>query len=260
MIRRSIKQLCLLGLMGATGAGYGELVPDDHGNHGLNATILSGYSNQLVGVLEYDTDVDVFSFPFKPWTAYTLSVETGTVLGVQFDVIPPSGESAVWQTNSVWVAPASIDEASYEGAAARWYMAVSPLFAFATGTYHLVIQEHPGQDSLGSGFPDAWEWHYFGDLDTADTELHGEAFRTGRAPGDPLAVDSLSLLSTGDVVEWALAPFGTYDLYTSTNLLHTHEWQYLSTHIAGAEGGLFAWTNAPSNDDRRFYHIRFRDD
>lgn len=263
MIRREVNLvLCaaLLGLCFGLGVGAADMLPNDHGRTPQTATPLSGDSNTLTGVLEHDLDVDVFSFPFKPWTSYTLAVETGTVWGVRIEVIPPSGMGSIWRTNSVWDDQAAMEEAYHEGAAARWYLVVSPLFDFTTGTYHLAIWENPGQDTNDSGFPNAWEWHYFDDLDTADPVLHGDAFRTGRAPDDPFAVDSLQVNSNGHVVGWTTAAFGTYDLFTSTNLLYTNGWQYLGTHIAGSEGGLIHWTNAPSAEQSRFYRLRFRDE
>ena len=238
--------------------GYGELVPDDHGNSVLTATPLFGSSHSLTGTLEYDTDVDVFSFPFKPWTSYMLSVEIGTVLGVEIEVIPPSGAGSVWQANSVWEDAAVVDDAYHQGASARWYLVVRPLFQFTTGTYHLTIHENPGQDTDGDGFPDAWELHYFGDLDTADSDVHADAFRTGRAPNDPLVVDSIQPSPDGHVVGWTAAPYGTYDIYTTTHLLHEVEWELLGTHVAGPDGGVIHWIHAPSADPIRFYQIRFR--
>lgn len=256
MIRTSF-----IGLVFVIGTGWASgdaILPDDHGNTILTATALPGGSNMITGVLEYDTDVDVFSFPFKPWTTYTIVVETGTVWGVSVEILPPAAGSVLWATNSVWDGAASFTDRDHQGAQSRWTIAVSSMFQFTTGSYHLSVWEHPGQDTDGDGFPDAWELHTFGDLNTADSAIHQQAFRTGRSPDDPLALDAIQPLSSGDVVHWGAAAYGTYDVYTSTNLSSSTGWHYLSTHIAGEEGGSVSWTNAPTSDPTRFYLLQFR--
>ncbi len=223
------------------------------------ATPLHGDSNTISGVLEHDLDVDVFSFPFKPWMSYTIAVETGTVWDVNIEILPPAGPPSAWTTNSVWDGMAGFTNAYHEGAQSRWYIAVSGMFQFTTGSYHLAVWENPGQDTNGKGFPDAWELYYFGDLNTADPALHMGAYWTGRDPtADPLAIDFLQQLAdpTRDVIGWTLAPYATYDLFTSTNLLD--EWEYVHTRVAGESGGLWHWTNEPPAGLHRFYTIRFR--
>ncbi len=235
-----------------------DLLPNDHGNTPLTATPLFGGSNTISGVLEHDLDVDVFSFPFKPWMSYTIVVETGTVWDVNIEILPPAGPPSAWRTNSVWDGIAGFTNAYHEGAQSRWYIAVSGMFQFTTGSYHLAVWENPGQDSDGDGFPDEWELHYFGDLDTADPDVHLEGYWTGRDPADPLAIEILQRLPepSRDVIGWTLAPYATYDLFTSTNLLD--EWEYLDTRIVGESGGLWHWTNEPPTSLYRFYKIRFR--
>ena len=253
----------LIGLAFVLGTGWASgdaILLDDHGNTILTATALPGGSNTITGVLEYDMDVDVFSFPFKPWTSYTIAVETGTVWGVQVDVLPPTAVPALWTTNSVWDGAASFTDLYHQGARSRWTIAVSSMFQFTTGSYSLSVWETPGQDTDGDGFPDAWELHTFGDLDTADPALHAQAFQTGRHPDDPLAIDGLQSLPSGDVLNWSVAAHGIYDLYTSTNLSSSTGWQYLGTHVSGEASGLFTWTNAPSADQTRFYRLQFRNE
>lgn len=255
--------IAVLGALAPGLAWGGDLLPNDHGRTIGMATSLPGGSNIITGVLEHDTDVDVFSFPFNPWMTYTIAVDTGTVWDVRVDIIPPAGPPAAGTTNSVWSETAAFTNLYHEGAQSRWYIRVSGLFQFTTGAYHLAVWAHPGQDSEGGegdGFPDAWELHHFGDLDTADPDLHNGIFRTGRAPGDPLSMNSIQATQTGDVLGWSVAAYGTYDLYTSTNLLEESGWQYLATHVAGAEGATLHLTNSPSTGPRRFYHIRFRDE
>ena len=254
---------CLIGLILGLYTGLAsadDIWPDDHGNTVLAATAFSGSSNTVTGVLEYDMDVDVFSFPFKPWTAYTIAVGTGTVWGVSVYILPPLTVSALWTTNSVWTGLASFSNLYHEGAQSRWYIAVSSMFQFTVGSYSLAVWETPGQDTDGDGFPDAWELDTFGDLNTADPALHTQAFQTGRSPSDPLAIEGLQNLASGDVVHWSVAAYGIYDLYTSTNLLRSADWQYLGTHISGNEAGSFTWTNAPSADQTRFYRLQFRNE
>ncbi len=239
---------------------WGDILPNDHGSTPATATALPGGSNTISGVLEHDLDVDVFSFPFKPWTSYTIAVETGTVRDVHIQVLPPAGPPSYGTTNSVWAGAAAFTNLAHQGAQSRWFIAVSGMFQFTTGSYHLAVWEHPGQDINDSGFPDAWELHYFGDLETADPALHMDAYWTGRDPtADPLAIDSLQQQTdpARDVIGWTLAPYAAYDLFTSTNLV-IHDWEYVDTHTAGDSGGLWLWTNEPAVGPHRFYKIRFR--
>jgi hypothetical protein len=237
-----------------------QLLPDDHGDTLFTATALTGPSNVLSGVFEHELDVDVFSFPVQPWTTYTISIATGTTWGVEVDVMPPAGVSVLWSTNSVWAGVATLNAPYHEGALARWYIRIRPLFAFTSGSYDLTVRADVGQDTNANGFPDAWELAYFGNLGTANPALHEEVFRTGRAPGDPLAIDALSTTSGADVVSWSLAVHGTYDLYSSTNLMNPSGWQYEETYRAGSEGGPIGWTNPAVSLSTQFYQVRFRNE
>ncbi len=241
-------------------------LPNDHGHSPSTATVLSGTSNSISGVLEYDTDVDVFSFPFRPWMNYTIAVETGTVWDVELTVIPPVGSGTLWMTNSVDSGAARLTNIVHQGAMSRWCLAVSGMFGFTTGTYHVTVWEHPGQDTDDDGIPDAWEMHYFGDLESADAGsdatgdglLDAQAYFAGIDPFRAFGMTRVERISTDQVrLDGTLAPHGMYDLLTTTDL-RTNKWQTLRTWVAGPDDGPLLLIHDTQTAPRRFYQLRFR--
>ncbi len=222
------------------------------------ATVLSGPSNTVTATLQHDMDVHAYSFSIKPWTFYAIAVTTGTVWDVSLALIPPTPVASPITTNTVWGQGVVYPNRYHEGALARWQLAVAGMFAFTTGTYHLSVWELPGQDTDADGFPDAWEMHYFGNLHTA-TPADLNQFNSGRPPNNPLAVERVEPAQSAqdaDRIRWSVAPYGTYDLFTTTNLFSG--WAYVGTHIAGANAATVIWTNAATGSPRAFYHLLFR--
>ncbi len=241
-------------------------LPNDHGHSPITATVLSGTSNSISGLLEFDTDVDVFSFPFRPWMNYTIAVETGSVWDVELTVIPPVGSGMLWMTNSIDSGAARLTNIVHQGAKSRWYLAVSGMFGFTTGTYHVTVWEHPGQDTDDDGIADAWEMHYFGDLESADAEsdatgdglLDAQAYFAGIDPFGTFGVTHVARLLPDQVrLDGTLAPHGTYDLLTTTDL-RTNEWQTLRTWVSGLDDGSQIFIHDANTGPRRFYQLRFR--
>lgn len=262
-------RLGLLGLVLLVAApGFGELLPDDHGNSAVTATVLPGGSNLVAGVFEYDTDVDVFSFPFLPARSYQIRVTTGTVWDVRLEVLPPAALSPLIETNTVWAHPLAATWTN-PAAAARWHLLVSPQFAFTTGSYTLAVWESPfPQDADGDGMADAWELDTFGtttnqaggDVD-GDGTLNLDEYLAGTAANNPdqaVKIDALNRSGPDDRVTWFQAPYAAYQLDTTTNLaLPGQGWQPLGTRVSGGLPGTVVWTNEAAADGQRHYRVRF---
>ncbi len=255
-------RLLVAGLATAVVA-HGQLIPDDHGNTVASATALGGRSNTVAAAFEYETDVDVFSFSFLPRRSYILTLQTGTVWDVRMDFIPPDLNPLV-QTSTAWKTTALTTGWTNQGAAARWTMALSPLFQFTTGTYQLAIAEAPGQDTDSDGLADSWETNYFGNLTTAngssDFNLDGfsdlKAYLAGLGPTHSLRIQSIARSPSNDVLGWAIAPYGTYDVYAATNVMGP--WTYVNREVAHASGGTLLWTNLNQVVPQKFYRLEFR--
>ncbi|HMO50499.1 MAG TPA: hypothetical protein PKE26_01380 [Kiritimatiellia bacterium] len=243
---------------------HGVTIPDDHGNTPATATPMPGGSNIVSGVIDYDTDVDVFSFPFRPMRSYAVRVSTGTVWDLKLEVRPPAYAPVVIATNTVWTnAPVSTVWTN-PGAAARWYLAVSGMFQFTTGSYQIAVWEaNPAEDSDNDGIADAWETQYFGNLNTANQtsswlgggtlDLH--AYLAGVNPTNGVAIRSWTRSGANLIAGWPVAPYSTYDLYGATNLFGS--WEWLGRQTLGGEGGWLSWTNASGDARLRFFQFRF---
>ncbi len=257
---RLLAFLMVAGLLSDAGA---QLLPDDHGNTLADATMLPGRSNTVSAVLNYDTDVDVFSASFLPGRSYLFTVQTGTVWDVALDLIPPDLSATALETSTVWKTTALATGWTNTGAASRWYLSLSAAFAYTTGSYQLVVAEAPGLDTDGDGLGDSWEQSHFLNLSsanaTSDVNADGfpdlKAYMAGLAPTQALAWTSVVRAQEADAVSWTLAPHATYDLYASTNI--AGPWAYLHRHVAGSSGGTMVWTNPTASASRRFYRLEF---
>ena len=242
-----------------------ELLPDDHGNSVATATALSGPSNVVSGIMDYDTDADVFSFSFYPARSYIIQVMTGTVDDVELKITPPNWSDPYFETNTVRESPADFSWTN-NGAIANWHLYVASMFAYTTGSYQLAVWESPfDQDLDGDGMTDSWEEEVLGsvtnnpgDDNDHDSQTNFEEFLAQTDGGDAdslVKVDAINKNSDDDIVEWYQAGFTTYEIHTSTNLLGP--WFYLNENLAGELSGAVVWTNGPAGDPVRFYRVRF---
>lgn len=245
---------------------HGGILPDDHADTLSGATPLAGASNAITGLLEFDTDHDVFSFPFLPGRSYVIQVRTGTVWDVALAITPPGAAAPLLATNTAWFSPLNMNWTS-TAAASRWYLDVSALVDYTTGTYHLSVWEAPfTQDADGDGMADAWELAQFGsttnqpgdDYDGDGSSNLNEylAQTPGGSASGGIDIDRLVKLTGKDIVTWNQSAYATYDLDTSTNVFGP--WQFLGTRVGGATSATIQWTNDPAVNPVQFYRLRFR--
>ncbi len=241
-----------------------QTIPDDYGNDCAGATLLPPGSNSAAGIIDYDTDVDVFSVPFQPWRSYVVQMETGTVWDLRIELIPPDSLGVAWESNTAWSALGLRAEQTNMAAASRWYFAVSGLFRFTTGSYHFAVWEAADEDTDADGIADRWEYYYFGNLTAAnatsdsngDGFLDIEAYRAGLSPDEALEIALAWHGSERSEIGWVTAPYATYVLRSAEDL--SGPWLFETQRLAGASGGFMIWTNTAPSGLRRFYRIEIQ--
>lgn len=247
-------------------AGRADLLPDDHGDEPNDATAMTAPSNRVTGVIDYDLDVDVFSFPFQQFRTYRILISTNTLWDAELEVMPPLRDPLLLSTNTVWT-NAPLEMAWSNMAASRWYLSISGMFQFTTGSYQLSVWEWPtNQDSDADGLSDAWETNYFGNLSSANaTSVHLaagftdlDAYLAGVNPtsGLPLVVVDLDVAPGEEIIQWPREAYASYEIQMASEVTGT--WVNLGQQVSDANPEWGVWTNVvtPGAGTNRYYRIR----
>ena len=249
---------------------------DDYPNDPSVAHSLPG-STTLTGKIEVESDRDVFLFMAMPFYTYTIQVAPGGSSPLQ-DV-----ELRVYDADKITLAKrnsstSASNQAAYtypgSGFAHPVYVDVRAFAEFSTGTYQLVLQVTPPQDSDGDGLPDAWETFY-GLLSNNPSGDHGA---DGDPDGDGISnwmeyiagthpFDASSALKITRVeslpgsrmeVTWPAHKFGRYRLLRSTGL-QPGAWEEVYETIHQGETGFAQFTDTQAGQGtNRFYRVEFR--
>ncbi|HMO05798.1 MAG TPA: hypothetical protein PKC67_14445 [Kiritimatiellia bacterium] len=237
---------------------------DDHGNDPSRATALNGISNLVSGVFEQRADRDVFSFPVLPQWSYIIRIATSTVWDLRVEVVPPLGTPRMATTNTVHAsAPAQMTWTN-PGTAGRWFLRVTPMFQFTTGSYQVAVWTVPAtNDADGDGIADAWELATFGAITNADASSFRlgpdysdrDRYLAGLGETGTLAIEAWSGVAGQEVFQWTAAPHARYAVEAASQL--AGPWSMLGEQTAGAVDLSLAFTNAAATTTAQYYRIRF---
>jgi hypothetical protein len=260
-LRCSVLAAIMVGAVPALAHEFG----DDYGDTASAAKALTLNSN-YIGRIEIDVDQDWFSFTApNSLREYVVTVTTGTLWNSTAGMVGPDGRGSLGKTDSVASASARVSWI-HLGPPAMYFVRVGGFSQFTTGTYSIAVLEQGFTDVDGDGMPDAWELSTAGstnlppagDLDRDGVDnLH--EFLAGTDPANSnsfLRLDAFTQAGTGRELSWSAAPYRTYDIEVSTNLM-AGGWMRLGTvtNLAMADTVMFDDTST-TFPPVRFYRIK----
>ena len=242
-------------------------VADDYADGAGTAWMVTPGTGAISGRIDTDVDQDWFGFHVLPWTAYSLTVSTGSLWESAIALVAPDGVSGVMTTSSVGKAVSQCIWTNL-GPAGTWYMKVGGFAEFTTGSYSVVIAPTNLPDTDLDGLPDAWEMRYFGNLGFGpgdDPDRDGisnlQEFYLGTSPADPRS----GLFLTGiwgqgtnrAEVTWQAVLYGAYRLMASDSLVPP-AWTNVATVIETDAGGTEKYLDTlPAGSTNRYYRVKF---
>ena len=237
---------------------------DDHGNSPTNATWIPPGSTGTMAQFETDIDQDWFRFTAAPSLIYTIQVNNITLWDNAFSIKAFADGDKLRSTNSAFAANSSRIIWTNIGGARSYYIGVSALFEFATGTYSVVISTND-YDSDGDGMADAWEITQFGSLTNGaigDADLDGapnyDEYVAGTVPVNSnslLVVTDLWRISGNSAISWPAVSYGIYRVEATTNLLNSGGWTYQSRVFRLAAAGSEQFIDTAGTNSWRHYRV-----
>jgi len=237
---------------------------DDHANEAALATVIPFGSTGMVGVMEIDLDEDWFRFVAAPSIVYTIQVNNVTLWDNTFSVKAFADGDDIGMTNSAHVASPNRIVWTNQGGVRSYYIGVSAMFQFTTGTYSVAVSTND-YDLDGDGMSDVWEMQQFGsktnhaggDYDS-DGFLNSDEYKTGTSPAQSsskLAVTNLKLSAGGSTVSWPGVAYGVYRVESSTNLLIGTNWIFKTRVIRNAAPGSEQYLDTAGTNSIRHYRV-----
>ena len=203
---------------------------DDHGDDSANATPLTLGAAAVNGDIEMEVDRDCFSFPAQAGKQYVVTVTETSVPDVSVRVrSQASSGSILVEGHSVGGNQVIVTWPNTFGSHTVYAEVVS--FAqFTNGTYTIRVDEQDLDDTDGDDLPDAWEMHYFGDLDEdgngdydGDGNTNYEEYLLGSDPtvaeGIHLEITALNALGSTKTITWDATPLRRYEVQTSSEIM-----------------------------------------
>jgi len=227
----SIRYLLFVVMLG------GSVRADDHANTPNGATVIPSGSSGVAGQLEIDIDEDWFRFVAAPLMVYTIQVNNVSLWDNTFTIRAFADGDNVRLTNSAFTTGSSRIVWTNQGGVRSYYIGVSALFQFTTGTYSVVVSTND-YDGDGDGMADAWEMAVFSTTTNSgagDPDLDGmstyQEYITGTQPNSGLSVLRITNIvrSVGSTsVAWPSVSYATYRIESSTNLLTPASWSFVN--------------------------------
>lgn len=209
----------------------------DHANSPAGATMIPPGSSGVAGQLEIDIDEDWFQFVAAPLMVYTIQVNNVSLWDNTFAIRAFADGDDVRLTNSAFTAGASRMVWTNQGGVRSYYIGVSAMFQFTTGTYAVVVSTND-YDGDGDGLADAWELAAFStttNTGAGDPDLDGMStyheYISGTLPNSgPSVLRITNIVRTvgGTSVAWPSVSFATYRIESTTNLLIPSAWQFIT--------------------------------
>lgn len=250
--------LFIAGLLGLVGWAS---VADDHADAPAQATWIAPGVTGVTGQIERDVDEDWFRFPAPPGLVVTIQVNNVTLWDNAFSLQAFADGGMLRDTNSVFSPSPSRLVWTNTGGARDFYLGVSGMFQFTTGSYSVAISTNTA-DADGDGMADGWEVTYLGstsvpgDLDSdGDGVTNLDEYRSGTLPNlaaSVLRITNLVRSVSQAEVQWPGVAWATYRIESTTNLRDgvwtTLEW----AEQGGVPGPMAAFDPAPTNILRHY--------
>ena len=244
----------------------GTLHAQTPGESAATAILIPTGTNGLVGNLIMDTDVVWYRFLAAPTLVYTVQVQNVSLWDNALAVRAFAESETMASTNSAWASSAgSTLMWTNTGGVRHYYLAVSALLQFATGTYRVVVSANDA-DTDGDGLPDAWETHYFGGPTNATASAlnasgvaNDISFMTGTDPNNlagALRVTALLPGPPGPTVYWPTVPYAAYRIESCPNLFGDL-WAPRAQINTGAAGGTEHFVDTPDTTGPRYYRVLY---
>jgi len=237
---------------------------DDHANDPTLATLIPFGSTGVVGVMESDLDADWFRFVASPSIVYTIQVNNVSLWDNSFSVKAFADGDNVRLTNSAHVASPNRIVWTNQGGVRSYYIGVSAMFQFTTGTYSVAVSTND-YDLDGDGMADVWEMQQFGTLTNnaggdydSDGFVNGDEYKTGTSPansGSKLAVTNLKMSASGSTVSWPGVAYGVYRVESSANLLINTQWLFKTRVVRNNAPGSEQYLDTAGTNFMRHYRV-----
>ncbi len=238
---------------------------DDHADDPALATWIAPGVTGVVGLIGIDTDVDWFRFAAPPSLVITIDVNNVTLWDNAFTLKAFSGGDGVRDTNSVFSPFPSRIVWTNQGGARDFYLGVSGMFQFTTGSYSVAISTNTA-DADGDGMADGWEITYLGSTAAnpgGDADGDGlsnlDEYRSGTLPDQAtsgLRITNLVRSAGQATVRWPAVAWATYRVESSTNL-RSGVWAPLDWVEQGASPGPAAYLDPLPTNVIRHYRVVF---
>jgi hypothetical protein len=236
----------------------------DHADNPGNATLIPTGSTGVTGTIEIDIDVDWFQFIAVPSIVYTIQVHNVSLWDNAFALQAFAEGDVLRATNSAFGAGLNRIVWTNQGGVRSYYIGVSAMFEFTTGTYSVAVSTND-YDSDGDGLADAWETSYFGTITNAagdDPDLDGlttrDEYLTGTNPNaeeSGLRITNIVRSADTAFVTWPGVSFATYRIESTTNLLSTATWHPVGTNIHPASAGPSFFNDTVPTNTIRHYRV-----
>lgn len=255
LIRRVMLRACMAVMLGTA------VFADDHADAPAQATWIGPGVTGVVGQIELDTDTDWFRFAAPPSLVVTIQVNNVTLWDNAFSLQAFADGDQLRDTNSVYTPFPSRIVWTNTGGARDFYLGVSGMFQFTTGSYSVAISTNTA-DADGDGMADGWEITYLGSTagsGTNDVDADGmnnlDEYRSGTLPNDAASVLRVTNLirSAGQAqVQWPGVAWATYRIESTTNL-RGGVWSVLDwAEQGGVPGPMAILDPAPTNAVRHY--------
>jgi len=237
---------------------------DDHANEPALATYIPFGSTGVVGVMETDLDEDWFRFVAAPSLVYTIQVNNVSLWDNSFSVKAFADGDNVGLTNSAHIASPNRMVWTNKGGVRSYYIGVSAMFQFTTGTYSVAVSTND-YDLDGDGMADAWEMQQFGTMTNhaggdydSDGYVNGDEYKAGTSPANSLSKLSITNLKqsvSGSTVSWPGVSYGVYRVEASTNLLINTNWLFKTRVFRAEAPGSEQFLDTTSTNTLRYYRV-----
>ena len=239
---------------------------DDHGDTASTATMIAVGTNAMSGSINYDQDADWFAFRALPGFEHVLQINTGTVWDCTMHLLAPDGAIELATTGTV--SGDVLTTWSNQSVAGTYFLQLSGYVEFTTGTYNFAVSAPAFIDTDSDGLDDPWEIEHLGSLtNTPDGDVDGDGqtnldeFYLRTDPSNAVSALAVATIEPGEPdvrVAWDAGQYGTYVIYSATNLGAEAVWREEATVFVTEPSGLVEYfSGSDTGGVSRFYRVDF---